>query len=464
MTLDVFCVASEQQISQSTAERDDEEAMTAQWTDESDAERDDSEIISRETAEAQQKIPEAQADASLDEESDHLDFFAHPQPQDLEVFFSYHPQQPTKHPLLAKVFHSKHGTNRKWLTYSEKTQSLYCSVCLAFAPAASDSPFIKGGMKTWKHVHQRIEEHEKSKIHRDSADAYFLLAQRADVKSLLAGKQMSLHHEQVKKKRQVMERIVDVIKVIGKCGLSYRGDKAEAAYTLENTAVNHGNFLELMTLLSRYDLCLQQHMSSCIEQSRRHHDTGAKGRGSLVTLLSKDIVGKVVDVLSQVIKGKIADEVREAGMFSVQIDTTQDVTSKDQCAVIVRYVTNAIHEQLVAVVDCEKSTGKYLTELLKHTLEKLNIDIGTCVGNSTDGAANMQGQYKGFSAFLSEQSPTQIYVWCYAHVLNLVLADTTGSVIESASLFSLLNEVAVFLRESYKRMQRWEETSEDKRH
>lgn len=157
-----------------------------------------------------------------------------------------------------------------------------------------------------------------------------------------------------------------------------------------------------------------------------------------MTLLSKDNVGKVVDVLSQVIKGKIADEDREAGMFSVQIETTQDVTSKDQCAIIVRYVTNAIHEQLVAVVDCEKSTGKYLTELLKHTLEKLNIDIGTCVVNSTDGAANMQGQYKGFSAFLSEQSPTQIHVWCYAHVLNLVLADTTGSVIEMHLSFHYL--------------------------
>jgi len=337
-------------------------------------------------------------------------------------------------------------------------------VCLAFAPAASDSPFIKGGMKTWKHVHQRIEEHEKSKIHRDSADAYFLLAKRADIKSLLAGKQMSSHHEQVKKKRQVMECIIDVIKVIGKCGLSYRGDQAEAAYTLEDTAVNHGNFLELVILLSRYDLYLQQHISSCIEQSKKYHDTGAKGRGSLVTLLSKDIVEKVVDALSQVIKGTISDEVREAGLFSVQIDTTQDITSKDQCAIIVRYVTDVVHERLVAVVNCEKSTGKYLTELLKNTLDKLGIDICMCVGNSTDGAANMQGPYKVFSAFLSEQSPTQIHVWCYAHVLYLVLADTTGGVIESASLFSLLNDVAVFLRESYKRMHTWEEISEDKHH
>jgi hypothetical protein len=103
-------------------------------------------------------------------------------------------------------------------------------------------------MKDWKHIHQRIMEHEK-KTHRDSADAYFLNVQKADVKSLLTGYQMSLRADQVKQKRQVMERIVDVIKIIGKCGLSYRGDE-EAGYCLENIAVNHGNILELILLLS----------------------------------------------------------------------------------------------------------------------------------------------------------------------------------------------------------------------
>ena len=328
----------------------------------------------------------------------------------------------------------------------------------------SDGPFIKGGMRDWKHVHQRIVEHEKSKIHRDSADAYFLNVQKADVKSLLTGNQMSLRTEQVKQKRQVMERIVEVIKVIGKCGLSYRGDKEEAGYSLENLAINHGNVLELILLLSKYDVCLQQHVNSCIENSKKQHETGAKGRGSLITLLSKDTLNKVVDVISQLIKATIAEEVKQAGMFSVQIDTTQDISSKEQCSIILRYVTDVIHERLIAVVDCETTTGQHFAELLKKVLLSLDIDIGTCVGNSTDGAANMQGQYRGFSTLLSEQSPNQIHVWCYAHLLNLVLADTTGSVVESASLFSLLNDIAVFLRESYKRMQRWEEMSQDKHH
>lgn len=114
-------------------------------------------------------------------------------------------------------------------------------------------------------------------------------------------------------------------------------------------------------------------------------------------------------------------------MFSVQIDTTQDVTSKDQCAFIIRYVIGTVHELLAAVVDCEGSTDKYFTELLQQTLHELSIDICTCVANST-GTANMQGQYQGISAFLAKQSPT---IWCYRHILNLVFSDTTGSIVES---------------------------------
>lgn len=65
---------------------------------------------------------------------------------------------------------------------------------------------------------------------------------------------------------------------------------------------------------------------------------------------------------------------------------------------------------------------------------------------------------------LNAVSPKQVYIWCYAHVLNLVLTDTTGVVVPSASMFSLLNDVAVFIRESYKRMHLWEEVSGDRRH
>lgn len=51
-----------------------------------------------------------------------------------------------------------------------------------------------------------------------------------------------------------------------------------------------------------------------------------------------------------------------------------------------------------------------------------------------------------------------------AHALNLVLTDTTEVPISSGNLFSLMNDIAVFFRESYQRMNVWEQVGQDRQH
>ncbi|KAL0149200.1 hypothetical protein M9458_055434 [Cirrhinus mrigala] len=167
-------------------------------------------------------------------------------------------------------------------------------------------------------------------------------------------------------------------------------------------------------------MCLKEHLSNVIEKSKKLHvSPGSRGRGSLISLLSKTTVNSVIDTIWNLIQQSISTEIRKAGMFSVQPDTTQDITAQDQCSVILRYVTDVVNERLVAVVRCSASTGQSFVDLLKE---------------------------------------------CYSHVLNLVLSDTTQIVIESGSLFDLLSDTAVFIRESYQRVNIWEKESHDKRH
>lgn len=87
----------------------------------------------------------------------------------------------------------------------------------------------------------------------------------------------------------MLERIVDIVKVIGKRGLSYRGTQSEAAYTLDDISIDHGNFLELIILLGKYDVCMKEHLTEFIEKIKNMHQTQAKGRGSVVTFLSKQL-------------------------------------------------------------------------------------------------------------------------------------------------------------------------------
>ena len=102
-------------------------------------------------------------------------------------------------------------------------------------------------------------------------------------------------------------------------------------------------------------------------------------------------------------KEEISNSVGEAGIYSVQIDSTQDITSTDKCSVILRFVRENV-EELLAAVDSHLATGADLCNLLKEVLQKQNTDVFKCISDSTDEASNMSGRYNGFTAFLEKES------------------------------------------------------------
>lgn len=121
--------------------------------------------------------------------------------------------------------------------------------------------------------------------------------------------------------------------MIGKRGLSYRGAKnAEAAYTLNDGTMDHGHFLEVLILISKFDPLLKNHIDNAVMKSSKYHYNnkvvGKKnsGRpGSLVTFLSKTTADYIIEAIGQLMRKCIADDINEAQFFSIQIDSTQDI-------------------------------------------------------------------------------------------------------------------------------------------
>lgn len=56
----------------------------------------------------------------------------------------------------------------------------------------------------------------------------------SDINSVIARSQMSAHRDQDGKRRQVLEPVVDVVKVLSRRSLIYRQVENEAAYALDN--------------------------------------------------------------------------------------------------------------------------------------------------------------------------------------------------------------------------------------
>ena len=69
-------------------------------------------------------------------------------------------------------------------------------------------------------------------------------------------------------------------------------------------------------------------------------------------------------------KEEISNSVREAGIYLLQVDSTQDITSNDKCLVILRFVRENVKERLLAAVDSHSVTGADLCNLLKEVLQK----------------------------------------------------------------------------------------------
>ena len=89
--------------------------------------------------------------------------------------------------------------------------------------------------------------------------------------------------------------------------------------------------------------------------------------------------------MQSLIQERIANDLQAAGIYSIEMDSTQDISSQDQCSIIVRFASKGeVHERLLSVVKANGSSGEALFKLLKSTLDRLQLDITNPVGDSFD--------------------------------------------------------------------------------
>ena len=62
---------------------------------------------------------------------------------------------------------------------------------------------------------------------------------------------------EVNSRRNMLTRVIETVKLIGKSGLAIRGKRNEAVYNLFDDSINHGNFLEIIKVIGKFDAILQ---------------------------------------------------------------------------------------------------------------------------------------------------------------------------------------------------------------
>ena len=259
---------------------------------------------------------------------------------------------------------------RFWLCYSRSIDRVYCQPCWLFScknappsrPGTSFShqnPWGTTGLNDWGHLSQRIRSHETSASH---AEACVVYEQWRNNKTI----EETLHVSLLEKTnfwQKVLERLLNVTLMLAMCNLPFRGSTEEVSNE------NKGNFLSIIQLIAKYDSVLDKLLQL--------------PKGSL-KYLSPSIQNELISLLAGQVLQDIKIELQSAPFFAIILDTTQDVSKKDQLSEVFRYVKIAYHddgtprelqviEAFTSFTEVEDSSAIGLHKLITNSIQEKGL-------------------------------------------------------------------------------------------
>nr|CAH7751726.1 unnamed protein product [Callosobruchus chinensis] len=277
--------------------------------------------------------------------------------------------------------------------------------------------FTQSGFSSWNKEIERFKKHEKSGVHRFCLLHKTNLERGVNVHSMLSKSKL----EDMKTARIALLKMISTLRFLMTGGLAIRGHEDE-----------HSNYIRLLNLRSE-DI---PELKAWLQRSK-------------YKWLSHDVTNE----LSHEILRKIIKLMQNAVYYSVMIDETSDITNHEQVTFCFRYVdTNLnIHETFFGLYKTTSTTSENLFEIFNDVLRRFDINIKTCRGLCTDGAANVSGARTGLQTRIKAIEPRVIHVHCVAHSLNLVVQDTIKDVPAIRGFLALIRELIIFVRGSPKR-------------
>ncbi len=309
--------------------------------------------------------------------------------------------------------------------YSRAADGLYCVECSIFRTGFVGKPF-----DDWSNAAKTIEKHYRSDEHTAActkAHEFLTVFKKQKPTVLEQQQRMSDHDREVR--RSAIKSIGRNLLLLGRQGLAIRGDTDARS-----------NFNAILDLQQETDSNLKEHFSKA---GAKEKCTSHRMQNDMIELLASQVFGKVIT------------KVQLAKWYSLMVDESQDISTTEQVALILRYLQDTpsgvkVCEDFIKFACTDSITGEAITDLVMEKLHEWGLDLGYMVGQGYDGAGNMSGKFQGVQARITALHPDAVYVHCHNHRLNLALVDSV-TVPPVRNMYNILEEVLKFLTGSAKR-------------
>ena len=332
--------------------------------------------------------------------------------------------------MFTRRMQNGESINRSWMCFSPSTGRVYCFACKLMG--APQSQLTHGGFCDWRHASARLVEHETSKDH---LQAILGLARRtAEIGTI--DSDLSQQVSQVEDYwRSLLKRLVSVLTFLCERGLAIRGDDQIIG------SVHNGNYLGLLELLSEYDDFLKHHI-----QKHANRGTGH------TSYLSSTVCDELVEMMGKEVLENILLRLKKSKYYSISLDGTPDEGHIDQLTLIFRFIEDTTPvERFATFMPNQGHKAQEMFDGLLEFLDKHDIDINNCRGQSYDNASAMSGRFNGLQAKVAALNKLAVWIPCTAHSLNLVGKKAAECCDAGKTFFSFLEKLYVFFTVSTNR-------------
>ncbi|KAL2772886.1 zinc finger MYM-type protein 1 isoform c [Daubentonia madagascariensis] len=335
----------------------------------------------------------------------------------------YHPKFTSK---VQKVKGKSRRIKKSWcanfqdLENSIKKDLTFCYSCQLFCQNNFSCGRKSFATSNWKKTLEKFRKHEKSEMHLKSLK-FWREYQFCDI---TVDDNLSIHSKQIEGNKKYLKLIIENILFLGKQCLPLRGKDQSISY------VNKGNFLELLEIR-------------------------AKDKGEEIFRLmnsqvdfynSTQIQSDIIEIIKTEMLQDIVNEINDSSAFSIICDETADRATKEQLSVCVRYPQKSskaivIKERFLGFVDIEEMTGTHLHSTIKTYLQQIGVDLNKIRGQAYDSTTNLRVKFNKIAAEFKKEEPRALYIYCYAHFLDLAVIRFCKEVKELRSTLNTLSSL-----------------------